>query len=399
MLLAAKLFSMPSAEHTKHSHQEMLSRPGSAASVASSTSSFRIPGIQALAPPASRQSTPSDPSFVLPASYVRLFTPDTDAQATSQSRTLHMPSRQNVDWLNTHSAPPPREFLERSQTPREHPQPLQVNQQLHGQGHFAASESLRQSGPPDEPLRPFTASSYHRSRLVTADGTSCNYICAVLENRGTGREVGIASLERDTDTPTYVRTIHHMSLYPPSVLLVPASGVVTRNGPSSASTSRASKRIKIRDQGASEPDFEDAPTSDYRNGTSVLIRCLEELFDIQASPIPRRSWDYQEGARYLDRLLVDDIDQANEAKEIDLGLSSRDRQAAPLASQGSERPATSRPQTGLTSLDFSAKASTRAAILVAVADKFFLLSAVAALFEYGSPAGGWPRTRDSCNIC
>lgn len=105
------------------------------------------------------------------------------------------------------------------------------------------------------------------------------------------------------------------------------------------------------------------------------------------------------GARYLDRLLVDDIDQANEAKEIDLGLSSRDRQTAPLASQGSERPATSRPQTGLTSLDFSAKASTRAAIMVAVADKFFLLSAVAALFEYETPAGGWPRTRDSCNIC
>lgn len=200
MLLAAKLFSMTSAEQTKHRHQEMPSRPGSAASVASSTSSFRIPGIQALAPPASRQSTPSDPSFVLPASYVRLFTPDTDAQATSQSRILHMPSRQNVDWLNTHSAPPPREFLERSQTPREHPQPLQVNQQLHGQGHFAASESLRQSGPPDEPLRPFTASSYHRSRLVTADGSSGNYICAVLENRGTGREVGIASLERDTGT-------------------------------------------------------------------------------------------------------------------------------------------------------------------------------------------------------
>ncbi|GAK68468.1 uncharacterized protein PAN0_105d6726, partial [Moesziomyces antarcticus] len=373
----------------KQGTQELPSRPGSAASVASSRASFRIPGIQALAPNASRQSTPSDPSFVMPASYVRLFTPDTDAQATSQSRTLHMPSRQNVDWLNTRSAPPPREFLERSQTPRELPRPLQADQRPHNQGQNAAPEVLRQSGPPDEPLRPFTASSYHRSRLVTADGSSGNYICAVLENRGIGREVGIASLERDTgmcvitqfaDTPTYVRTIHHMSLYPPSVLLVPASGVAFRTGPSSASSSRASKRIKIRDQGASEPDLEDAPTSDYRNGTSVLIRCLEELFDIQASPIPRRSWDYQEGARYLDRLLVDDIDQANEAKEIDHRLSSRDRQIAPLASQESERPASSRPQTGLASLDSSAKASTRAAILVAVADKYFLLSAVAALF-------------------
>ncbi len=184
----------------KQGTQELPSRPGSAASVASSRASFRIPGIQALAPNASRQSTPSDPSFVLPASYVRLFTPDTDAQATSQSRTLHMPSRQNVDWLNTRSAPPPREFLERSQTPRELPRPLQADQRPHNQGQNAAPEVLRQSGPPDEPLRPFTASSYHRSRLVTADGSSGNYICAVLENRGIGREVGIASLERDTGT-------------------------------------------------------------------------------------------------------------------------------------------------------------------------------------------------------
>ncbi len=167
MLLAAKLFSMPPAEQTKHSHQEMPSRPGSAASVASSTSSFRIPGIQALAPPASRQSTPSDPSFVLPASYVRLFTPDTDVQATSQSRTLHLPSRHECR-LAQHAQRPTAQRVSRKITNSSRTSTAPPSQSaLHGQGHFAASESLRHSGPTDEPLRPFTASSYHRSRLVT----------------------------------------------------------------------------------------------------------------------------------------------------------------------------------------------------------------------------------------
>lgn len=50
----------------------------------------------------------------------------------------------------------------------------------------------------DDQVRPFTASSYHRSKLVTADGFVGNYVCALIENRGTGREVGIASIERDT---------------------------------------------------------------------------------------------------------------------------------------------------------------------------------------------------------
>lgn len=50
----------------------------------------------------------------------------------------------------------------------------------------------------EPPVRPFTASSYHRSKLVTADGFVGNYVCAILENRGTGREVGIASIERET---------------------------------------------------------------------------------------------------------------------------------------------------------------------------------------------------------
>lgn len=80
------------------------------------------------------------------------------------------------------------------------------------------------------------------------------------------------------------------------------------------------------------------------------------------------------GARYLDRLLVDDADEVK-AEEV----ASESNKAPP--SQQSQRPASSRPQTGRYSLDLHAKASTRAAILVAVADKFYLLSALAGLLK------------------
>jgi len=86
----------------------------------------------------------------------------------------------------------------------------------------------------------------------------------------------------------------------------------------------------------------------------------------------------QSGARYLDRLLVDDIEDVKDNEEVPPPALSQD---GAFRSQQSQRPSSSRPQTGRSSLDVNAKASTRAAILVAVANKFYLLSAVAGLFE------------------
>ncbi|KAJ1018588.1 hypothetical protein NDA16_004870 [Ustilago loliicola] len=226
----------------------------------------------------------------------------------------------------------------------------------------------------EPPLRPFTASSYHRSKLVTADGFVGNYVCAILENRGTGREVGIASIERETglcvitqfaDTPTYVRTIHHINMYPPSVLLVPASGQSGWKSAMSDFTSRSSKRQRMQDEeDESDSDEGSAAKQTQRTSTSMLIKCLEEICGIQASPYLRKHWNYHE--------------------EDEEAFAPRPSQEGAFRSQQSERPASSRPQTAWTnraSLDLSAKASTRAAILVAVADKYYLLSAVAALFE------------------
>lgn len=81
------------------------------------------------------------------------------------------------------------------------------------------------------------------------------------------------------------------------------------------------------------------------------------------------------GARYLDRLLVDDMDEVKIEEE---NVPSASQDGAPGTR---DRPPSSRPRTGFHSLDPNANASTRAAILFAVANKFYLLSAVSALFK------------------
>lgn len=97
-----------------------------------------------------------------------------------------------------------------------------------------------------------------------------------------------------------------------------------------------------------------------------------------------------EGARYLDRLLVDDVDAVK--REGDGSVSVPVNENDPSIQQ-SQRPASSRPQTGRMSIDLSAKASTRAAILVAVADKFYVLSAFSGLIEYVITISCWQRPK------
>ncbi|KAN0060765.1 MutS protein msh4 [Thecaphora frezii] len=134
--------------------------------------------------------------------------------------------------------------------------------------------------------RPFTSSSYHHLRTTTADGSIGTYTCAVLEHRGVGREVGVAAIEKTTgrclltqfaDTPTYVKTIHHLSLHPPSVILVPGSAVRAPLG-SGTKTARRAKAKHVADAGEE----------------SVLVRCLEDIFDFKVFPLPRNRWNHEE---------------------------------------------------------------------------------------------------------
>ena len=179
-------------------------RPGTGASVASSTSSFRIPGItptsrvhSQLHQPSVRPSTPT-PSFV------RLFTPQLD-DPEALFRAHSADSTPPIDWL-AREGPSPRELLESSQGPsaylRASRSPPYITDGRRARPLAPPFAIDRPPGPDqaDDELRPFTASSYHRSKLVTADGSVGSYVCAILENRGTGREVGIASIEHETGT-------------------------------------------------------------------------------------------------------------------------------------------------------------------------------------------------------
>ncbi|EST07013.2 DNA mismatch repair protein MutS, core [Kalmanozyma brasiliensis GHG001] len=367
-------------------------RPDTAASVATSSSDFRIPGLR---PSAQQQGGISRNVSQSPSpapSFLRIFAPQHEsAGATWYDGRTGRDSP--VAWLAKHG-PSPRELLDSSQGPIEHRQPFTSSvQRTLGVRNWDAAHTAPASAPPTslpsgDHVRPFTASSYHRSRLVTADGFVGSYVCALLENRGVGREVGIASIERETglcvitqlaDTPTYVRTVQHMSMYPPSILLVPASGSSRSGKHGSFTSTTRSKRAKTHDGNDGETNGDRSEEQLQRGQQSVLISTLEQIYGIQAQPFNRKHWNYQEGARYLDRLLIDDADEIKAEEELAGPLSAKEK--AP-SSQQSQRPASSRPQTGRYSLDLHAKASTRAAILVAVADKFYLLSALAGLLDF-----------------
>ncbi len=180
--------------------QQAPSRPASAASLSSaisSASSFRIPGIGLGTRSNTQPSNASTQHPVAAASVVRLFTPQPDEEDPLFYDGMDS-SSPPVGWLSR-DGPPPREFLESAQGP-----PPSILRMPQASGPFPQG-SNSMMGPsavarPIDQIRPFTASSYHRSKLVTADGSIGSYVCAILENKGIGREVGIASIDRETGT-------------------------------------------------------------------------------------------------------------------------------------------------------------------------------------------------------
>lgn len=163
------------------------SRPATTASVATSASSFRIPGIGPSVGPSGAnpvpRTHPSAEENQAPTSFVRLFAPQAD----------------NID-ASWHARQRDRKPAVPCFTAGAQDSPLfdQLPRPSFQRDRSARAPVSAGSWQSDDQVRPFTASSYHRSKLVTADGFVGNYVCALIENRGTGREVGIASVERDT---------------------------------------------------------------------------------------------------------------------------------------------------------------------------------------------------------
>ncbi|KAH8823418.1 muts domain V-domain-containing protein [Flagelloscypha sp. PMI_526] len=148
--------------------------------------------------------------------------------------------------------------------------------------------------------RPWTAqsrpgTSYSRPQTAQSSRREGNYVVAVLEGRGVSREVGIAALDRDTghcvlvqlgDCQTYVRTLHQLQLYNPSLILVP-------------------------DTFLSASDAALAAPGKNAASTSLLVECLREEFPY--SPIEvvgRKYWNDASGLDFVIQLCVEDDERA-----------------------------------------------------------------------------------------
>lgn len=78
------------------------------------------------------------------------------------------------------------------------------------------------------------------------------------------------------DTPTYVKTIHHLSLHPPVTILVPAGSVSSVD------------LLNFYDAGS-------GARSSAASSNSVLVSCLEDTFDLKVTPLKRIHWNDSEG--------------------------------------------------------------------------------------------------------
>jgi DNA mismatch repair protein MSH4 len=124
-----------------------------------------------------------------------------------------------------------------------------------------------------------------------------SYVVAVLESRGVGREVGIAALDKDTghveliqvrekalrrkwvdnwvkqlaDCQTYVKTLHHLHLHYPALVLVPDTFLA----PIDSSAPSSAKNVVA---------------------TSLLVQCIQEEFPgVPIEPVLRKYWNEEAG--------------------------------------------------------------------------------------------------------
>lgn len=106
---------------------------------------------------------------------------------------------------------------------------------------------------------------------------------------------GLCTITQLADTPTYVRTIHHLSMHPPSILLIPSSTSGRGNRTTFSSASRSSKRAKTNITGEDDADPGSHADTLQKDRASVLVRTIEQLYDIEVRPFPRKHWNYFEG--------------------------------------------------------------------------------------------------------
>ncbi|KAJ3874182.1 muts domain V-domain-containing protein [Lentinula edodes] len=158
-----------------------------------------------------------------------------------------------------------------------------------------------QNQPRTAQSRPWTGQSrVSTARPQTSASTrhEGNFVIAVLEGRGVGREVGLAALDKDigrvvlvqlSDCQTYVKTLHQMHLHKPSLVLVPDT-FLSASDTAMAAIGSSGKRA---------------------TNTSLLVEFIREEFpDTQLEPISRKYWNETSGLEFIQQLCVEDEERA-----------------------------------------------------------------------------------------
>ncbi|KPV74997.1 uncharacterized protein RHOBADRAFT_53908 [Rhodotorula graminis WP1] len=148
------------------------------------------------------------------------------------------------------------------------------------------------------PSRPPTA------RPATSSGEDGSRVVAILPARGPGRDVGLVSLEVDTghvhltqftDSPTWVKTLHHCRNARPKAILLPTSALST-----AARTAEP------------EPDdTDDVEHTATAAASSAQVAMLVDSLKLDCPDVPlvavlRKYWNEQAGFEFLTQLAVHD---------------------------------------------------------------------------------------------
>ncbi|SCV71962.1 BQ2448_4656 [Microbotryum intermedium] len=158
---------------------------------------------------------------------------------------------------------------------------------------------------PSEPSgRPTARTAASASALsVQATSEDEDWVLAVIDSRGVGREIGVVGIERAlgqvvitqfSDSPTFVKLLHYCTTRPPSLILVPSSALSAHIGEGTGKHAQASRVGTPR------------VSSEIEDEASI-VRLLRQLFKgIPVIGVLRKYWDEQAGFEFITQLIIRD---------------------------------------------------------------------------------------------
>ncbi|KDE08921.1 hypothetical protein MVLG_01015 [Microbotryum lychnidis-dioicae p1A1 Lamole] len=179
-------------------------------------------------------------------------------------------------------------------------------------GRTTARSSTRQRSAqhgtraPSEPNGRFITRTAASTSGFSAQATSEDedWVLAVIDSRGVGREIGVVGIERAlgqvvitqfSDSPTFVKLLHYCTTRPPSLILVPSSAL------SAHSSEGPGKQTDATGRGGMQR------VSNEREAGMSMVHLLRDSFKgIPVIGVLRKYWDEQAGFEFITQLIVRD---------------------------------------------------------------------------------------------